>query len=171
MIDKLGGLETYGHYPNGWAMAFNTPFKMWKRYSFNGGTCDPCVISWPAGIAARGEVRDQYHHAIDIVPTLLDCLGLELPATVKGAPQIPLQGVSMRYSFDSAALPSAKSTQFYSMLGTRGIWHQAGRPSPPTRRSAAGATSSGTPGSCTTPTPTAPNSTTSRARSPSGSRS
>ncbi|NUV63682.1 arylsulfatase [Streptomyces sp. CAI-85] len=124
MIDKLGGLETYGHYPNGWAMAFNTPFKMWKRYSFNGGTCDPCVISWPAGIAARGEVRDQYHHAIDIVPTLLDCLGLELPATVKGAPQIPLQGVSMRYSFDSAALPSAKSTQFYSMLGTRGIWHQ-----------------------------------------------
>ncbi|MFD4135598.1 arylsulfatase [Streptomyces goshikiensis] len=124
MLDKLGGVETYGHYPNGWAMAFNTPFKMWKRYSFNGGTCDPCVISWPAGIAARGEVRDQYHHAVDIVPTVLDCLGLELPATVKGYPQIPLQGLSMRYSFDSAALPSAKSTQFYSMLGTRGIWHQ-----------------------------------------------
>ncbi|MFD6939538.1 arylsulfatase [Streptomyces goshikiensis] len=124
MLDKLGGVETYGHYPNGWAMAFNTPFKMWKRYSFNGGTCDPCVISWPAGIAARGEVRDQYHHAVDIVPTVLDCLGLELPATVKGYPQTPLQGLSMRYSFDSALLPSAKTTQFYSMLGTRGIWHQ-----------------------------------------------
>ncbi|MGW2439412.1 arylsulfatase [Streptomyces goshikiensis] len=124
MLDELGGVETYGHYPNGWAMAFNTPFKMWKRYSFNGGTCDPCVISWPAGIAARGEVRDQYHHAVDIVPTLLDCLGLELPATVKGYPQTPLQGLSMRYSFDSASLPSAKTTQFYSMLGTRGIWHQ-----------------------------------------------
>ncbi|MFE3996640.1 arylsulfatase [Streptomyces goshikiensis] len=124
MLDKLGGVETYGHYPNGWAMAFNTPFKMWKRYSFNGGTCDPCVISWPAGIAARGEVRDQYHHAVDIVPTVLDCLGLELPATVKGYPQTPLQGLSMRYSFDSASLPSAKTTQFYSMLGTRGIWHQ-----------------------------------------------
>ncbi|MFB9580294.1 arylsulfatase [Streptomyces goshikiensis] len=124
MLDELGGVETYGHYPNGWAMAFNTPFKMWKRYSFNGGTCDPCVISWPAGIAARGEVRDQYHHAVDIVPTVLDCLGLELPATVKGYPQTPLQGLSMRYSFDSASLPSAKTTQFYSMLGTRGIWHQ-----------------------------------------------
>ncbi|MFE9794937.1 arylsulfatase [Streptomyces goshikiensis] len=124
MLDELGGVETYGHYPNGWAMAFNTPFKMWKRYSFNGGTCDPCVISWPAGIAARGEVRDQYHHAVDIVPTVLDCLGLELPDTVKGYPQVPLQGLSMRYSFDSASLPSAKTTQFYSMLGTRGIWHQ-----------------------------------------------
>ncbi|AKL66559.1 MULTISPECIES: arylsulfatase [Streptomyces] len=124
MLDELGGVETYGHYPNGWAMAFNTPFKMWKRYSFNGGTCDPCVISWPAGIAARGEVRDQYHHAVDIVPTVLDCLGLELPATVKGYAQTPLQGLSMRYSFDSASLPSAKTTQFYSMLGTRGIWHQ-----------------------------------------------
>ncbi|KPM53572.1 arylsulfatase [Frankia sp. R43] len=124
MLDRLGGVETYGHYPNGWAMAFNTPFKMWKRYSFNGGTCDPCIISWQAGIKARGEVRDQYHHAVDIVPTVLDCLGLELPGTVKGYPQIPLQGVSMRYSFDAAALPSARSTQFYSMLGTRGIWHQ-----------------------------------------------
>jgi arylsulfatase len=123
MLDKLGGVETYGHYPNGWAMAFNTPFKMWKRYSFNGGTCDPCIISWPAGIKARGEVRDQYHHSIDIVPTVLDCLGMELPETVKGWTQIPLQGVSMRYSFDSPGLPSAKSTQFYSMLGTRGIWH------------------------------------------------
>ena len=123
MIDKLGGLETYNHYPNGWAMAFNTPFKMWKRYSFNGGTCDPCIISWPAGISAHGEVRDQYHHAVDIVATVLDCLGLELPDTVKGYAQIPLQGTSMRYSFDSPNLPSAKSSQFYSMLGTRGIWH------------------------------------------------
>ncbi|MFG2926544.1 arylsulfatase [Streptomyces sp. NPDC048305] len=124
MIDELGGINTYGHYPNGWAMAFNTPFKMWKRYSFNGGTCDPCVVSWPAGIKARGEVRDQYHHAVDIVPTVLDCLGFELPEAVKGRTQIPLQGVSMRYSFDAATIPTAKSTQFYSMLGTRGIWHQ-----------------------------------------------
>ncbi|WP_024804164.1 arylsulfatase [Nocardia sp. BMG51109] len=123
MIDELGGLETYNHYPNGWAMAFNTPFKMWKRYSFNGGTCDPCIISWPAGIASRGEIRGQYHHAVDIVATVLDCLGLELPGTVKGHPQVPLQGVSMRYSFDTPDIPSAKATQFYSMLGTRGIWH------------------------------------------------
>ena len=76
MLDELGGPATYNHYPTGWAMAFNTPFKMWKRYSFNGGTCDPCIVSWPAGIAARGEIRHQYHHAIDIVPTVLECLGL-----------------------------------------------------------------------------------------------
>ncbi|MEU0502622.1 arylsulfatase [Nocardia sp. NPDC005998] len=123
MLDELGGIRTYNHYPNGWAMAFNTPFKMWKRYSFNGGTCDPCIISWPTGIAARGETRDQYHHAVDLVPTVLDCLGIELPATVKGYTQRPLQGVSMRYSFDAATIPTAKHTQFYSMLGTRGIWH------------------------------------------------
>ncbi|MFW2240866.1 arylsulfatase [Rhodococcus opacus] len=123
LLDDLGATRTYNHYPNGWAMAFNAPFKMWKRYSFNGGTCDPCIISWPAGITARGEIRDQYHHATDVVPTLLDCLGIELPDTVKGYTQHPIQGVSMRYSFDAATIPTAKHTQFYSMLGTRGIWH------------------------------------------------
>jgi arylsulfatase len=123
MLDELGGPNTYNHYPTGWAMAFNTPFKMWKRYSFNGGTCDPCIISWPAGIAARGEVRDQYHHAIDLVPTLLDCMDVPQAEQVKGVPQEPIQGVSMRYSFDSPAIPSARTTQFYSMLGTRALWH------------------------------------------------
>jgi arylsulfatase len=123
MIDELGSPKTYNHYPTGWAMAFNTPFKMWKRYSHNGGTCDPCIISWPAGIKAHGELRDQYHHAVDIVPTLLDCLGVEQPEVVRGATQIPVQGVSMRYSFDAATIPTAKKTQFYSMLGTRGVWH------------------------------------------------
>ncbi|GAA3168657.1 hypothetical protein GCM10020255_055750 [Rhodococcus baikonurensis] len=122
-LDELGSTETYNHYPNGWAMAFNTPFKMWKRYSFNGGTCDPCIISWPEGIDARGEIRDQYHHAIDVVPTLLDCVGVDLPDTVKGYTQHPIQGVSMRYSFDAGNIPTAKHTQFYSMLGGRGIWH------------------------------------------------
>jgi arylsulfatase len=123
MLDELGGPKTYNHYPNGWAMAFNTPFKMWKRYSFNGGTCDPCIISWPAGMSAHGELRDQYHHAIDLVPTALDCLGLTQPDSVKGVTQVPVQGVSMRYSFDTATIPSAKTTQFYSMLGTRALWH------------------------------------------------
>ncbi len=123
MLDELGGTRTYNHYPNGWAMAFNTPFKMWKRYSFNGGSADPCIISWPAGISARGEIRHQYHHAIDVVPTVLDCIGVREPETVKGVTQLPIQGVSMRYSFDAANLPTARTTQFYSMLGTRGIWH------------------------------------------------
>ncbi len=124
LIDELGGTKTYNHYPNGWAMAFNTPFKMWKRYEFNGGTCDPCVISWPAGMAARGDIRSQYHHAVDIVPTVLDALGVDLPETIKGHVQSRLDGISMRYSFDDGSTPSRRHTQFYSMLGSRGIWHE-----------------------------------------------
>ena len=123
MLDELGGPKTYNHYPNGWAMAFNTPFKMWKRYEFDGGTSDPCIISWPAGIEAKGEIREQYHHAIDLVPTILDVLGVEPPETLGGHAQSHFDGVSMRYSFDAAPLPSARETQFYSMLGSRSIWH------------------------------------------------
>jgi arylsulfatase A-like enzyme len=123
-IDELGGPRTYNHYPTGWAMAFNTPFKMWKRYEFNGGTADPCIISWPAGITARGEVRHQYHHAVDIVPTILDVLGVEAPQTIKGHVQSRFDGVSMRASFDDPASPSARKTQFYAMLGSRSIWHE-----------------------------------------------
>jgi len=123
MLDELGGTKTYNHYPNGWAMAFNTPFKMWKRYEFNGGTADPCIISWPGATAGKGEIRHQYHHAIDIVPTILDTLGVEPPATIKGHVQSRFDGVSMRYSAEMASAPSARNTQFYSMLGSRGIWH------------------------------------------------
>jgi arylsulfatase A-like enzyme len=123
MLDDLGSPKTYNHYPNGWAMAFNTPFKMWKRYEFNGGTSDPLIISWPKGLAAKGELREQYHHAIDIVPTILDVLGVEAPETIGGHTQSRFDGVSMRYSFDAPALPSARATQFFSMLGSRSIWH------------------------------------------------
>jgi arylsulfatase len=105
-------------------MAFNTPFKMWKRYEFNGGTSDPCIVSWPAGLKAKGEVREQYHHAIDIVPTILDVLGVEAPETIKGHVQSDFDGLSMRYSFDDGAAPTVRKTQFYSMLGSRGIWHE-----------------------------------------------
>ncbi|AMB58270.1 arylsulfatase [Microterricola viridarii] len=123
MLDELGGVRTYNHYPNGWAMAFNTPFKMWKRYEYNGGICDPCIISWPSGMSARGELREQYHHAIDIVPTVLDVLGVEAPSHIKGHEQSRIDGVSMRYSFDAAQSPTTRRTQFYSMLGSRAIWH------------------------------------------------
>jgi arylsulfatase len=122
-LDELGGPRTYNHYPNGWAMAFNTPFKLWKRYEFNGGSCDPCIVSWPAGMKSRGELRTQYHHAIDLVPTVLDALGVEPPATIKGNVQSHFDGVSMRYSFDDESAASKRRTQFYSMLGSRAIWH------------------------------------------------
>ena len=120
MLDQLGSPETYNHYPTGWAAAFSTPFRMFKRYTYQGGVCDPLVISWPAGIEARGEVRDQYHHATDIVPTILECCGIEFPEFVQGYEQTPLPGVSMRYSFDDADAPTAKQVQYYEMMGTRG---------------------------------------------------
>ncbi len=123
-LDVLGGPDTYEHYPTGWAAAFSTPFKMFKRYSeYSGGTCDPLVISWPEGIKARGEIRSQYHHSTDIVPTILDVCGLGMPKVYKGAEQYPLAGVSMRYSFDAKPdAPTQKKRQYYAMLGTRGIW-------------------------------------------------
>jgi Sulfatase len=124
LFDKLGGPDTYGHFPTGWAVAFSTPFQMFKRYAqYSGGTADPLVISWPKGIKARGEIRDQYHHSVDIVPTILDVVGLEMPKVYRGVEQFPLSGVSMRYTFDAAPHgPTRKKRQFYSMLGTRGMW-------------------------------------------------
>jgi len=122
-LDVLGSPETYNHYPTGWAVAFSTPYQMFKRYSqYAGGTCDPLVIHWPKGIKAKGEVRHQYHHSTDIVATILDVCGLEMPKTYRGVEQYPLNGVSMRYSFDDANAKTTKQVQYYAMLGTRGIW-------------------------------------------------
>jgi arylsulfatase len=121
-LDELGGPDTYNHYPSGWACAFNTPFKMWKRYNFEGGVADPMIVSWPRGIEAGGGLRHQYTHATDVVPTIYDCLGVELPAEVKGYPQIPVEGQSFRYSFDAADAPTQKETAFFTMLGSRAIW-------------------------------------------------
>ena len=125
MIDKLGSPDTYNHYPTGWAVAFSTPYRMFKRYSqYAGGTADPMVVHWPKGFHARGEVRHQYHHCIDIVPTILECCGVTMPDFVNGVMQTPLPGISMRYSFDDANAPTRKETQYYEMLSTRGIWHE-----------------------------------------------
>jgi arylsulfatase A-like enzyme len=123
-LDVLGGVDTYNHYPTGWAAAFSTPFQMFKRYSqYAGGTCDPMVICWPKGIKTKGEVRHQYHHSTDIVPTILEVCGLEMPKVYRGVEQYPLSGVSMRYTFNAKPdAPTQKKRQYYSMLGTRGIW-------------------------------------------------
>jgi arylsulfatase len=121
-LDVLGSPLTYNHYPTGWAWAFNTPFKMWKRYSnYQGGTADPLIVSWPAQIKKPG-IRTQYQHAIDIVPTIYDCLGVEMPEVYRGATQIPLEGESFKATFDDP-LAKGRETQFYSMLSTRGIYH------------------------------------------------
>ena len=123
-LDELGSPATYNHYPTGWACAFNTPFKLWKRYSnWEGGTADPMIVSWPARITSTG-VRRQYVHAIDIVPTLYSVLGIEPPEVVKGYTQFPLEGVSFEATLNDAEATTDKQTQFYSMGGTRAIWHQ-----------------------------------------------
>ena len=124
-FDRLGGPQTYNHYPTGWAMAFNTPYKLFKRYaSHEGGIADSAIVSWPKGIAAHGEVRDNYINVCDITPTVYDLLGLTPPATVRGIPQKPLDGVSFKVALDNPEAPTGKETQFYTMLGTRGIWHR-----------------------------------------------
>ena len=144
-IDELGGTKTYNHYPNGWAMAFNTPFKMWKRYEFNGGTADPCIISWPAGTTARGEIRDQYHHAIDIVPTHPGRPRRRAARDDQGPRAEPLRrrehALQLRRRVGAVG-PRRPSSTRCSARGGSGT--TAGRPSPLTRRSAAGATSTTT---------------------------
>ena len=123
-LDDLGSPRTYNHYPTGWACAFNTPFKLWKRYSnWEGGTADPMIIAWPKRIQKTG-VRRQYTHAVDIVPTIYEALGIDPPDVVKGHTQHPIEGVSFAATFDDPEAKTGKQTQFYSMGGTRAIWHQ-----------------------------------------------
>jgi arylsulfatase len=124
-IDHLGSPNTYPHYAIGWAMAFNTPYKLYKRYaSHEGGIADTAIISWPNGIKAHGEVRDNYVNVSDITPTIYDLLGITPPDEVGGVAQKPLDGVSFKAALDNSSANTGKDTQFYTMLGTRGIWHK-----------------------------------------------
>lgn len=122
--DELGGPNTYGHYPTGWTMAGNTPFKRWKRNVFNGGIADPCIISWPKGIATRGETRSQYAHAIDMTPTILAVLGYAPPDTLKGVAQEAMAGASLAATFANADAPAPRDLQYYEMYGSRAIYYR-----------------------------------------------
>jgi arylsulfatase A-like enzyme len=123
-IDELGGPASYNHYNTGWAWAFDTPFPYWKRFAgYEGGTADMCLVSWPAGIEARGEVRGQYVHAVDVVPTIYELLRVEPPAVLKGFTQAPMEGESFAASLADPDAPE-RETQFYSMLGMRAVYHQ-----------------------------------------------
>ena len=136
-IDDIGGPDTHSNFPLGWAMASNTPLRRYKQNTHGGGIRDPLVISWPAGIPARGELRGQFTHASDVAPTLLELLGLTPPTVIAGVAQTPLEGTSFRASLFDSAAPAKAGPQHFEMFGHRGIWkdgwkavafHPPGRP-------------------------------------------
>ena len=111
------------HYPRGWAMAGNTPFKRYKSHTHAGGVRAPLVISWPKGIKARAETRRQFCHVVDLAPTILDLAGIRLPESINGIEQIPMHGVSLSSTLEDPHAPSPKTTQYFEMVGNRAIWH------------------------------------------------
>jgi arylsulfatase len=122
--DDLGGPLSYGHYAAGWAVAGDTPFTWTKQVATSyGGTRNGMVAHWPQRIRAKGELRSQWHHVIDIAPTILEAAGLPEPRTVNGTPQTPLEGVSMLYTFDDANASSRHTTQYFEIFGNRAIYH------------------------------------------------
>ncbi|MBS0489784.1 arylsulfatase [Phenylobacterium sp.] len=126
-IDDLGGPKYFNHYAWGWTHAGNTPFRRWKRETYRGGTADPFIVTWPKGIKAKGEIRSQYAHAIDMVPTVLDCLGITPPTSIRGVTQSPIQGFSLKSSFDDAKAPAMHITQYFEMFGHRSLYHDGWR--------------------------------------------
>ena len=127
MIDEIGGPKHFNHYPWGWTWAGNTPFRRWKRETYRGGSTDPFIISWPKRIKAKGEVRAQYAHIIDMVPTALDLLGITPPAAIRGVAQAPLHGVSFAHTLDDPQAKTRHHTQYFEMLGHRAIDHDGWR--------------------------------------------
>ncbi|MBX3240382.1 MAG: arylsulfatase [Chitinophagaceae bacterium] len=122
-IDKIGGPEAFNHYNTGWAWALDAPFQWVKLVaSHYGGTSNPLVVSWPAGIKSKGEIRTQFHHVIDIAPTIYEAAGIQFPEYVDGVKQKPLEGVSMVYSFDNKDVPTQHTVQYFELFGNRGIY-------------------------------------------------
>ena len=123
-LDDLGGPNSFGHYAAGWAVAGDTPFEWTKQVAGNyGGTSNALVVSWPKRIHAKGDVRSQWHHVIDVAPTVLEAAGLPEPKIVNGTPQTPIQGVSMMYTFNDAKATDRHTTQYFEIFGNRGIYH------------------------------------------------
>jgi arylsulfatase len=123
-IDQLGTEHTYNHFAAGWAVAGNTPFTWTKQVASNfGGTRNGMVVHWPKGFTSKNEVRTQFHHVIDVAPTIYEACGLPAPKMVNGIEQRPIEGVSMAYSFDNASAEDARKTQYFEMIGNRAIYH------------------------------------------------
>ena len=126
-IDELGGPTTHNNYPWGWTMAGNTPFKRWKREVHEGGVADPCIVRLPAaarGATENGGIRHQFAHAIDVLPTVLELVGINAPAVIDGTAQSPLDGRSFLYAVEDAGAAEQHDTQYFEMLGSRAIYHR-----------------------------------------------
>ncbi len=135
LVDDLGGHSTDPHYPDGWAMAGNSPFRRCKRDTHRGGNTDPLIVHWPRAIPDPGSIRSQYHHIVDLHPTLLELAGLPVPSSVNGVEQMPLEGNSFARTLTDPDAPEVTTTQYYEMLGSRAIyrdgwmavtWHRPG---------------------------------------------
>ena len=124
-IDKLGGPESYNHYAVGWAHAMNTPYQWTKQVASHfGGTRNGTIVHWPKGIKSKGEIRNQFCHCIDVAPTILEAAGIPEPVSVDGITQDPIEGVSMRFAFDDAKAAERHETQYFEIMGNRGIYHK-----------------------------------------------
>lgn len=121
-LDDIGSERSHSNYPWGWAQAGNSPLRWYKQNTYGGGVRDPLVVHWPAGIAARGEVRTQFCHAVDIAATVLQVTGATAPPTVAGVEQIPLHGRSLQSTFDDGAAAPPRAVQYFEQMGHRGIW-------------------------------------------------
>ncbi len=124
-MDKLGGVEAYNHYAVAWAHAMDTPYQWTKQVASHfGGTRNGTIVHWPNGIKAKGEIRSQFHHVIDVAPTILEVAHLPQPVFVNGVQQRPIEGVSMAYSFNDPKAAERHETQYFEMAGNRGIYHK-----------------------------------------------
>ena len=124
-LDRLGGPDSYNHFAVGWAWAMDTPYQWTKQVASHfGGTRNGTIVHWPGSIQAKGEIRSQFHHVIDVAPTILEAAGLPHPLFVNGVQQQPIQGVSMLYSFNDAKAAERRETQYFEMFGNRGIYHK-----------------------------------------------
>jgi len=121
-VDDIGGPNSHTNYPWGWAQAGNTPFKWYKQNTHEGGVHVPLIVHWPAAIKDRGGVRDQFHHVNDVVPTIYQALGVTPPDVYRGREQLPITGTPMNYTFSDPDAPSAKSVQYFEMMGHRAVY-------------------------------------------------
>jgi arylsulfatase len=123
-LDGIGGPKTFPHYPTGWALSLNTPYQWAKLVaSHYGGTRNGLIAHWPERIADSGGIRNQWHHVIDVVPTVLEAVGIPAPETIEGIEQDPIQGTSFQYTFDDADAKGRHLTQYFEVFGNRGIYH------------------------------------------------